>query len=81
MWDNLVSAEFEIDHRTGNALREAEEWHLARLAGETHRMPRWRERVASIQVRLSGFLGTALCSVRSQYAQRYGQRRMMVSPC
>ena len=81
MWDDLVSAEFEMDHRTGSALREAEQWRLARLVTETDRMPRWWERVASIHARLSGFLGTALCSVRSRYALLYGQRRMMVSPC
>jgi hypothetical protein len=76
-----MNAEFEMDYRTGRALREAEQWRLARLVTETDRMPRWRDRVASTQARLSGFLGTALCSVRSRYARRYKQGRMMASPC
>jgi hypothetical protein len=83
MWDDLVSTEFEINHRTGSALREAEEWRLARLAIGFDRVPPWQKRAASIwdsfrsfgaivQAKLSRSLVAAFCSLRSRYAQRYG---------
>jgi hypothetical protein len=92
MWDDLVTAESEVDYRTGRALREAEQWRLARLAIGFDRVPRWQKRAASIsdsfrsfgaiaQAKLSEFLVTALCSLRSRYAQRDGQSAMVARPC